>query len=177
VILLTWLKKIIFLSLLVSIGIVLGIVELIMPIPFMAPGAKLGLSNIVILITLVLFNFKNAAIVAVLKSIILSMIVGNVSSLFYSLTGSLFSLTVMYFIYKFFSKYFSLIGVSIFGAMAHNVGQILVASIVMNSFKIFYYLPVMMLTSLFTGYFVGLSSIFVVKNLKTNFKKLLGEIK
>lgn len=176
-ILLTWLKKIIFLSLLVSIGIVLGIVELIMPIPFMAPGAKLGLSNIVILITLVLFNFKNAAIVAVLKSIILSMIVGNVSSLFYSLTGSLFSLTVMYFIYKFFSKYFSLIGVSIFGAMAHNVGQILVASIVMNSFKIFYYLPVMMLTSLFTGYFVGLSSIFVVKNLKTNFKKLLGEIK
>lgn len=173
----TWLKKIIFLSLLVSIGIVLGIVELIMPIPFMAPGAKLGLSNIVILITLVLFNFKNAAIVAVLKSIILSMIVGNVSSLFYSLTGSLFSLTVMYFIYKFFSKYFSLIGVSIFGAMAHNVGQILVASIVMNSFKIFYYLPVMMLTSLFTGYFVGLSSIFVVKNLKTNFKKLLGEIK
>lgn len=148
-----------------------------MPIPFMAPGAKLGLSNIVILITLVLFNFKNAAIVAVLKSIILSMIVGNVSSLFYSLTGSLFSLTVMYFIYKFFSKYFSLIGVSIFGAMAHNVGQILVASIVMNSFKIFYYLPVMMLTSLFTGYFVGLSSIFVVKNLKTNFKKLLGEIK
>lgn len=176
-ILLTWLKKIIFLSLLVSIGIVLGIVESIMPIPFMAPGAKLGLSNIVILITLVLFNFKNAAIVAVLKSIILSMIVGNVSSLFYSLTGSLFSLTVMYFIYKFFSKYFSLIGVSIFGAMAHNVGQILVASIVMNSFKIFYYLPVMMLTSLFTGYFVGLSSIFVVKNLKTNFKKLLGEIK
>lgn len=173
----TWLKKIIFLSLLVSIGIVLGIVESIMPIPFMAPGAKLGLSNIVILITLVLFNFKNAAIVAVLKSIILSMIVGNVSSLFYSLTGSLFSLTVMYFIYKFFSKYFSLIGVSIFGAMAHNVGQILVASIVMNSFKIFYYLPVMMLTSLFTGYFVGLSSIFVVKNLKTNFKKLLGEIK
>ena len=176
-ILLTWLKKIIFLSLLVSIGIVLGIVESIMPIPFMAPGAKLGLSNIVVLITLVLFNFKDAAIVAVLKSIILSMIVGNVSSLFYSLTGSLFSLIAMYFVYKFFSKYFSLIGVSIFGAMAHNIGQILVASIVMNNFKIFYYLPVMMLTSLFTGYFVGLSSIFIVKNLRANFKKLLGEIK
>lgn len=164
------LKKLIFLSLLVSLGLALSIIESMMPIPFIAPGAKLGLSNIVILITMVVFGFKEALIVGVLKSIVFTVVTGSVSSLFYSLSGSILSLFTMYLIYTKFSKVFSLIGVSIFGAMAHNFAQIMVASLMMKNLRIFSYYPVLLLTSLFTGYFVGLASIYISKNLKKNLK-------
>lgn len=166
------LKKLIFLSLLVSIGLALSIIESMMPVPFVAPGAKLGLSNMVILITLVLFGFKEALTVGILKSIIFTLAVGSVSNLFYSLSGSLLSCLTMYVVYKNFSKVFSLIGVSIFGAIAHNFAQVSVASIMMNNIRIFSYLPILLLTSLFTGYFVGLTSIFITKNLKKTFKTI-----
>ncbi len=65
-----------------SIGLALGIIESMMPVPFVAPGAKLGLSNMVILITLALFGFREAMTVGVLKSIVFTLVVGSVSSLF-----------------------------------------------------------------------------------------------
>ena len=159
-------KKNIFLSLLVSLGLALGVIESLMPIPFIVPGAKLGLSNMVVLLTLVLFGFKEALIVGILKSLVFTLVTGSVSSLIYSLSGSIFSCIVMYFVYSHFSNYFSLIGVSIFGAVAHNFAQVAVASIIMNNIKIFSYLPLLLLVSLFTGYFVGIASIFISNNLK-----------
>ncbi len=165
-------RRLIFLSLLVAIGLGLGLVESMMPLPFIAPGAKLGLSNMVILITLIVFDFKDALAVGILKSLVLTLVTGSVTSLFYSLSGSVLSCLTMYIIYKYFSNTFSLIGVSIFGAMAHNFAQVLVACLMMNNFRIFSYLPVLQLTSLFTGYFVGLTSKFAVNNLKKSFDKI-----
>lgn len=165
------LRRLIYLSLLVAIGLGLSIVESIMPLPFVAPGAKLGLSNIVILVTLVIFGFRDALTVGILKSILFALATGSVTSLFYSLSGSVLSLICMYIAYKYFSNIFSLIGVSIFGAMAHNFAQILVASLMMNNVKIFSYLPVLQLTSIFTGYFVGLVSNYAVKNLEKSINK------
>jgi len=165
-------RRLIFLSLLVAIGLGLGLVESMMPLPFIAPGAKLGLSNMVILITLIVFDFKDALAVGILKSLVLTLVTGSVTSLFYSLSGSVLSCLTMYIIYKYFSNIFSLIGISIFGAMAHNFAQVLVACLMMNNFRIFSYLPVLQLTSLFTGYFVGLTSKFAVNNLKKSFDKI-----
>lgn len=165
-------KRMIFLSLLVSIGLALSLFESMMPLPFIAPGAKLGLSNMVILITLVVFGFKEALTVGILKSIIFTLATGSVTSLFYSLSGSVLSCILMYIINHRFSNIFSLIGVSIFGAVAHNFGQVLVASMMMNNIRIFSYLPILLLTSLFTGYFVGLTSKFAVKNLKSSFDNI-----
>lgn len=166
-------KKMIFISLLVSMGLALGILESMIPLPFVAPGAKLGLSNIVILVTLTIFGFEEALSVGVLKSLMLSLVTGNVSSLFYSLSGSILSCVFMYISYLYFSHIFSLIGVSILGAMGHNLGQVLVASLILNNFRIFYYYPVLLLTSIFTGYFVGLSSNYISIHLKENFKDIL----
>lgn len=165
-------KRMIFLSLLVSIGLALSLFESMMPLPFIAPGAKLGLSNMVILITLVVFGFKEALTVGILKSIIFTLATGSVTSLFYSLSGSVLSCILMYIINHRFSNIFSLIGVSIFGAVAHNFGQVLVASMMMSNIRIFSYLPILLLTSLFTGYFVGLTSKFAVKNLKSSFDNI-----
>lgn len=165
-------KRMIFLSLLVSIGLALSLFESMMPLPFIAPGAKLGLANMVILITLVVFGFKEALTVGILKSIIFTLATGSVTSLFYSLSGSVLSCILMYIINHRFSNIFSLIGVSIFGAVAHNFGQVLVASLMMSNIRIFSYLPILLLTSLFTGYFVGLTSKFAVKNLKSSFDNI-----
>lgn len=162
-------KKLIFLSLLVALGLALSILESFIPLPFIAPGAKLGLANIVILSTLIIFGFKEALTVAILRSITFSLATGSVTGLFYSLAGSLLSLVAMYFVYKFLSNFFSIIGISIIGAVFHNIGQISVASIIMENIKIFSYLPVMNLVSLFTGYFVGLSTLYATKHLKKIF--------
>lgn len=150
------LKKLIFLSLLVSTGLVLSIVENMIPVPIPIPGVKLGLVNIVFLIALVLFGFKEAMIVVIIRGITMSLATGNISGLIYSLPSSVVSTIVMAIIYKYFSKYFSLIGVSLFGAIAFNTVQVGIASLIMQNIKIFSYLPIMSLTSIFTGCFIGL---------------------
>lgn len=150
------LKKMLFLSLLVSAGLVLSIIENMMPLPIPIPGVKLGLTNIVFLITLVLFGFKEALIVVIIRGLTMSIATGNVSGVIYSLPSSVMSTVVMAIVYKNFSDYFSLIGVSLFGAVAFNTVQVGIASLIMQNVRIFSYLPIMTLTSIFTGCFIGL---------------------
>ena len=114
------LNKIIFLSVLVSVGLALGVLESAIPLPISFPGAKLGLSNMVVLVTLVVFGFKDGITVSMLKSIVLMLVTGSVSSFIYSFSGAVLSCIAMYIAYKYFSNIFSLIGVSILGALAHN---------------------------------------------------------
>lgn len=167
------LKKNIFLSILVSIGLALSVLESSIPLPIAIPGARLGLSNMVVLITLVVFGFKEGLIVSGLKSIVLMLVTGSISSFIYSFSGAIVSCVLMYLVYNYFSKIFSLIGVSIFGALFHNFAQVTVASIMLSNSRIYTYLPFLMLTSIFTGYFVGLSSTYIIKNLKKSFSVLL----
>lgn len=169
------LKKNIFLSILVSIGLALSLLESAIPLPIAIPGAKLGLSNIVVLVTLIVFGFKEGMVVSLLKSIVLMLVTGSISSFIYSFSGAVLSCITMYFIYKYFSNIFSIIGVSIFGALSHNFAQVSVASLMLSNIRIYTYLPFLMLTSIFTGYFVGLSSIYISKNLKNNFNFLLKD--
>lgn len=166
------LNKMIFISLLVSIGLALSVLESAIPLPIAMPGAKLGLSNMVVLVTIIVFGFKDGIKVAALKSTVLMLITGSISSFIYSLSGALLSAVMMYLSYKYLSSIFSLIGVSVIGALSHNFAQVSVASLMMNNLRIYTYLPFLMIISLFTGYFVGLSSRYIVRNLKANFKTL-----
>lgn len=159
-------KKFVFIALLTAGALILSIIESIIPLPFIAPGAKLGLANMITLSTLVVFGFRSAFFVSILRSLLFLLVIGNPVGFIYSTTGAIFSIIVMGIIYKLFSKYFSLVGVSVFGAIAHNTAQITVASIIMENLNIFSYLPVMCIVSLFTGCFVGITSIFITKNLQ-----------
>ncbi|WP_207669597.1 Gx transporter family protein [Marinisporobacter balticus] len=160
-------RRMIYLSLLVAVGIALQIVETYIPLPiYGVPGAKLGLANIVNLVTLVVFGFKYALVVGTLRCFVATLGTGAVTGLFYSLSGALFSTFIMWLVDRYFSKQFSLIGVSVFGALAHNIAQLTVASLMVYNFLIFTYLPFMMIISLFTGYFVGLTSIYTANHLK-----------
>lgn len=151
------LKNMVFLSLLVSASLVLSIVENMIPLPIPVPGVKLGLANIIFLMTLVLFGFKEAIIVVIVRSIAMSIGTGNITGFLYGFPSSVISIIVMAIVYKRLKKYFSLIGVSLFGAITFNIVQISIASLIMQNVKMFIYLPIMSLTSIFTGCFIGLT--------------------
>lgn len=158
-------RKLIYIAILTAIALVISLFESVIPLPFLVPGAKLGLSNIVVLVTLVVFGFKEAMAVGILKSFSLMLVSGSVTSMLYSMAGSIGSILVMFIAYKYFSKYLSLIGVSILGSTMHNACQITVAAILTQSLLIYTYLPMLILVGLFTGFFVGLASIYVSRHL------------
>ncbi|AOY76847.1 Gx transporter family protein [Clostridium formicaceticum] len=164
-------KKLVHLSILVSLGLALHIMEGFIPNPFIviAPGAKLGLANIIGLITLVIYGIKYALTVNLLRAFIAGMASGAVTSMIYSIAGAVVSTLMMWMVYKLFKKYFSLIGVSVFGAVGHNIAQLTVAAIIINNIRIYIYLPIMMLASIFTGIFIGLTANFTLKKIKVHF--------
>lgn len=161
-------KRLVRLSMLTSLGLAFHIMEGIMPNPFIgiAPGAKLGLANIIGLVTLVIYGFKYALTVNLLRCFIAGIASGAITSMMYSMAGAFTSTILMWIAYKKLNKYFSLVGVSVLGALGHNIAQLTVAAIIINNIRIFTYLPIMMLASIVTGIFIGLTVNFTVS--KTN---------
>ncbi|WP_311531312.1 Gx transporter family protein [uncultured Anaerococcus sp.] len=159
-------KKLTNMALLLALALVISVVELQIPMPVPIPGAKLGLSNIIILVSLYFYGFKASLTISLLKSFMLVLITGAVSSFFYSAVGAILSTIAMVIALKFHDKLFSFIGVSEIGAFAHNLGQIIVSVIVMENIKMFYYLPLLVFVGTFSGFFVGLSSNFIIKHMK-----------
>ena len=153
-------KKMVFLGLMVGYSLILYILEACIPNPFIVffPGAKLGLTNIITLVSLLIFGFKETFIIVTVRVILSSIFAGPMSYLLFSIGGAYLSLIVMFLVNKI--KGFSVIGVSIAGAIAHNIGQLLVASILVENFLMITYLPFMLATSLVTGLFVGIVSQF-----------------
>lgn len=160
------LKVYINLALLLALSLAISLIESAIPMPVPIPGARLGFSNIIILVSIYLYDFKKALCVSILKSFLLVLITGSVMSFFYSFVGAIFSTTAMYFSLKKVDDDFSLIGVSEIGAFFHNLGQILVAIFFIQNIKMFYYFPVLVFIGIFTGFFVGLSSNFIVEHLE-----------
>nr|WP_276939244.1 Gx transporter family protein [Helcococcus sueciensis] len=168
-------RDLVYTALLVAMALAVSLVERLIPLPFVMPGAKLGLSNMVILVTLILYGFKRGMLVAVLKSVLLMMIIGFGPSFIYSFSGAVFSTIMMWIAYKYFSinfKIFSVIGVSIIGAVSHNFAQVTAAAYILKSLMLYTYFPFLTLIAIVTGYFVGLGSDNVASHLNKIFKKI-----
>lgn len=165
-------KKLTFLGLMVGYSLILYIIEGFIPNPMIAvfPGAKLGLSNIITLVALMTLGLKDTFIILTVRIILSSIFTGPMSYLLFSIGGGYLSLLVMYL----FSKIngFSIIGVSIAGAIGHNVGQLLVASAIVKNIAMTSYLPFMLITSLATGMFVGMVSKLTIPYVKSRIKKI-----
>lgn len=159
-------QKITFISVLVAQALVLYLVERMLPIPFIAPGAKLGLSNIVTVVCLYLFNLKDAFVVIILRIILSTLFGGSLSSFLYSISGGLLSLIAMYIVKKLGKDYISIIGVSITGAFFHNLGQILMAAVIIHNINIIVYLPILSIAGIGTGFFVGITSSYLMLYVK-----------
>lgn len=146
-----------------SLALILSYVESLIPIPFGVPGMKLGLANLVILIALYQMKVADVYLLAVVRVLLSGFLFGNYFSILYSLAGGLFSLSMMYFFRK--REGYTKVGVSMVGGVFHNVGQCLVAGVVVGTFKIVYYLPVLLLTGLVTGFLIGIIGREVLKRL------------
>jgi heptaprenyl diphosphate synthase len=165
-------RKLTRLAMFISAALVLHVVEMMMPIPFPVPGIKLGLANIVTLTALMFFSFKDVFIIVLLRCLLGSIFGGGVSSFLFSLSGGILSAIVMWIIYSKFSKYFSLIGVSTAGSVAHNIGQLFMAGLIIADPRIYVYLPLLMISSIVTGVFIGIVCNYARKLIINNISKL-----
>lgn len=158
-------KKTALLGVLTGVALVLSYLEAIIPPIYAAvPGIKVGLPNIVIILILYKFGVKEAAAVSFLRVFIVALLFGNAMTLAYSIAGAFLSLAVM----TFFKKVdkFSAVGVSIIGGVAHNLGQILVAIVLLSSTLIGYYMIILTITGTLAGVAVGIAGSLLIKRMK-----------
>lgn len=158
-------RKIAYLGVFTALAIIFAYVEFLIPINFGLPGIKLGIANVVTVLVIYLYGYKEAFLVSVARIVISAFLFTNAFSLFYSLAGFLVSFIIMIFLIKL--DKFSIAGVSIAGGVFHNIGQLIVATIIVNQIKITYYAPILILSGVTTGLIVGLVSGFIYKRVET----------
>ena len=161
-------KQMTLCAILISMALVLSYIERFIPLQMIVPlpGIKLGLANVVTLMALFFLGTRSAFTILILRCILGAVFGGGISGLAFSLTGGLFAMTVMC-IFK-HCKGISVYGVSVLGAAAHNIGQILVAVIFMGSLYVIGYLPYLLLVSVFTGMATGSLCSGIFRILRTN---------
>lgn len=158
-------RRIVLISIMIAQALVLSVAESWFPIPVPVPGVKLGLANIVTIMAIVYFTTAETFLIVLLRTVMASFFTGGPVILLFSVTGGILSTLVMALLYRKFSKVFSLVGISIAGSVTHNIGQLAVASLVMKSVSVFGYLPVLIISGIIMGFFVGLCSTFLKRAL------------
>lgn len=159
-------RRMVYIGLLVAQALVLHIFERMIPVPFITPGAKLGLANLITVIALyTLENKRDAFLVLFLRLTLGTMFGGNLSSFMYGSIGGILSFLSMVFIKEAFKDNVSIIGVSATGAIFHNVGQLIVASLIVKNIGVMMYLPVLSIIGIGTGIFIGITANYVVNHL------------
>ena len=152
-------------GLLTSLMLVFGLIERQFPLTAAIPGVKLGLANSVLLYSLYMLGIRQSFVLMLLKALMSWLIYTNMSAMFYSLGGGFLSLVVMVLLFK--MNGVSIIGVSALGAVFFNVGQILVAVVMLNTPQLIVtYLPILMISGVVTGVLTGVVAKMVMKHLK-----------
>ncbi len=160
-------KRVAVLGLCTALALILAYVEVLLPPLFSAiPGIKLGLPNIVIIFVLYKFGVVDAATVSFIRVAAVSMLFGNPMTFAYSFAGAVLSIAVMAILKK--TNLLSTVGVSVAGGVFHNVGQILMAMLLLGTAELGYYLIVLAITGTVSGIFIGLCGGFAVKRVKLN---------
>ena len=156
--------KVAYFGVFTALALIFSYVESIIPINFGIPGVKLGLANLIIVITLYKMSIKEAYILSLVRIVLAGFMFGNLFAILYSLSGGMLSLTIMCILKK--TNKFSVFGVSMAGGVFHNIGQLLMAAIVLESVSIGYYFPVLLLSGLVTGFVIGVVSHEMMNRLK-----------
>jgi len=149
-------------AVLTAAALALFVIEAQLPPPAAVPGIKLGLSNIVILIAVYTMGKRDAAVILLLRVTLGSIFAGTVTAFMFSAAGGLCSFLVMCLLSR-FMKGNRIWAVSVFGALAHNMGQLAAASVLLESAKVLWYFPALVLSALVTGAVTGICAQYVVK--------------
>ena len=158
-------KKLANMAMLVALAMIFSYVESLIPINFGIPGMKLGVANLVTVTGMYFLEFPEVFLVVVMRILLTGFLLrvlltgflfGNGMSIIYSLAGGILSFLVMALMKRL--KGFSVAGVSIAGGVSHNIGQIIVASVVVENLKLIYYLPALLIAGTVTGFVMGMIS-------------------
>ena len=151
-------------GMLISIALVASYIESIIPIPYPVYGMKIGLANIIIVWVLYSLGAKAAAIISFARVLIAGFLFGNFYSIIFSLVGAGLSLGIMFVLKK--TKKFSIVGVSIAGGVTHNLGQIIVAAVVLENIRITYVFPILMVSGVVAGIAIGIPGGILFRKIK-----------
>ena len=146
-----------------ALALIFSYIETLIPLQFGIPGVKLGLANLVIVLALYKMGTGEAYLLSVVRGLLTGFLFGNYFSIIYSLAGGLLSLSVMALLRK--NGGFSVMGVSLAGGVFHNIGQLIVAMLVVETFNVIYYVPVLLIAGMLTGLLIGIVSNEMLKRL------------
>lgn len=162
-------KAVAFTGVCTALALILAYIEILIPPIFPAvPGIKMGLPNIIIVFLLYKRGPVSATAVSLLRIVLVSILFGNAMAFIYSLAGSILSLLIMILLRKF--NFFSAVGVSVAGAVAHNLGQTIMAILLLDTSEIAYYMVVLTITGTIAGIFIGVCSSLLIKKFPIDFK-------
>ncbi len=160
-------KRTVLLGMLIAISLVLGYVEFSLPNFVPIPGIKLGLANIPVMYALFKLKPIHTFTISIIRVTIISLAFGNLLYFAFSLAGAFCSILVMIILKKL--QLFSLTGISICGGVCHNLGQIIIAVIVLDAPGLFYYFPFLLIAGIVAGIIIGLISKLLIERVKLPF--------
>lgn len=152
------------LGMLLALALLCSYIESLIPFNFGVPGIKLGLTNIVVILTMYLMGLKEAFLVSVARIILSGLLFGNLFAVVYSLAGGILSFLVMAFLKNVLKL--NILTVSAAGGVFHNLGQLLVAALVIENMNLLYYMSVLFFAGVVTGILIGIVSREIVVRLK-----------
>ena len=158
-------KKVALGGLLLALTLVLSWLESLIPLSFAVPGIKLGLPNLAVVFALYRMRWRDAALLSLLRVLMVALLFGNALALAYSAAGAVLSLLVMGGMKR--GGRFSVVAVSVAGAVAHNLGQIAVAMLVLETARLIWYLPALLVSGVAAGVCIGLVSALLVRRVGT----------
>ena len=148
-------------ALLASLALIFSYVEAIIPYNPGVPGIKLGIANIVTVVALYRYGWKEAASVSIIRIVIAGLLFNGLFGMLYSLAGAALSLLGMIGLKK--TGLFSVTGVSMAAGVLHNLGQLLIAAALIEDLRIFFYFPVLLFSGIVAGIFVGITAQMVLR--------------
>ena len=157
-------KKLVTLAVTISVAMILSFVESRIPAFVAIPGVKVGLANIAVIFALYKMGWREAIAVSVIRVLLVALLFGSVVSLAYSIAGAVISLSLMILLKKL--GIFTEVAVSVVGGITHNIGQILIAFLLLETSVVFYYLPFLLVSGVIAGIAVGIASALLIKRIK-----------
>lgn len=161
-------KRLTISALLVALAMIFSYIEVLIPFNFGIPGIKLGLANLVVVVALYLLGTKQAFMISMVRIILVAFTFGSLAALLYSIAGGVLSFAVMACCRRI--KGLSVMGVSVAGGVSHNIGQIIVAVLVVENMNLLFYVPVLMIAGIITGLLIGLVAGMVLPAVKKAFR-------
>jgi len=157
-------KKLALTSVLTALALIFSYIEFLIPISIGFPGAKLGFANLVIIIALFKLGSGYAFGINIIRILLSALLFGNMFSAIYALCGGVLSIVVMILLKK--TNLFSVIGVSMAGGVFHNIGQLLIATVIIKNANTLLYFPVLLLLGMAAGIINGIISTLIMKKLE-----------